>query len=575
MAENTIKSRVQLKNDTEANWDKAVNFIPKPGELIIYSTDNAHPFCRIKVGDGSTTAPNLPFIDAGTLNGITATNITAKQLQHTLTFGSSGTYSFDGSNDITIPFDASDLETGTVPPERLPIATPTSIGGVKISSTTGSTSQTYNVALDSSGVAYVGVPWANTKVNMRQVGATVSSAFPILLKPNTTTAATTNTVYFASGITYNPALKTLSLGATGSTIEAATFLGTATTADLSMRAQAADITAIPGGLAFFTNTTGAFSSTSRGSANEVLISSGTSTGPTWDKVSGSNIKDSTITTAHLAAPTITMGEQSVTLGGSVQLQQLLIDLGVNSVLKFRGIVSNSNLLPSSGNLDGDVYFVNNTASTEDTGTYVYSSTATPSPWVRMGDQSVAYKVNQQVVNNPSILNNATSTTFISGITQNINGDISPVAASVPTATTANIGLMQVGSGLTVNDGTVSVTQSTYLPETMHTVAYCGTSSIPSRQDHRHPYAHKCIVTTISAASWNAPAQSNAPYTFTIQDSFITTAPVTDIQLNVVENLANLLAPLYANTDTVGQVKLSTQVVPTGAIKVKISLDKSL
>ena len=98
----------------------------------------------------------------------------------------------------------------------------------------------------------------------------------------------------------------------------------------------------------------------------------------------------------------------------------------------------------------------------------------------MGDQSVAYKVNQQVVNNPSILNNATSTTFISGITQNINGDISPVAASVPTATTSNIGLMQVGSGLTVNDGTVSVTQSTYLPETMHTVAYCGTSSIPSR-----------------------------------------------------------------------------------------------
>ena len=29
MAENTIKSRIQLKNDTEANWDKATNFVPK------------------------------------------------------------------------------------------------------------------------------------------------------------------------------------------------------------------------------------------------------------------------------------------------------------------------------------------------------------------------------------------------------------------------------------------------------------------------------------------------------------------------------------------------------------------
>ena len=36
MAENTIKTRIQLKNDTEENWNKAVNFVPKQGELIIY-----------------------------------------------------------------------------------------------------------------------------------------------------------------------------------------------------------------------------------------------------------------------------------------------------------------------------------------------------------------------------------------------------------------------------------------------------------------------------------------------------------------------------------------------------------
>ena len=109
MAENTIKSRIQLKNDTEENWGKATNFIPKQGELIIYSTDNAHPFCRIKVGDGSTTVSNLPFIDADTIGGVSVTNITAKQTLHKLTFGSSGVYQFDGSADVTVP-----VYTGTI-----------------------------------------------------------------------------------------------------------------------------------------------------------------------------------------------------------------------------------------------------------------------------------------------------------------------------------------------------------------------------------------------------------------------------------------------------------------------------
>ena len=73
-----VKSRIQLKNDTEANWDKALRFTPKEGEVIIYSTDDSHPFSRLKVGDGRTTVVNLPFIDAGTLNGkIIEANTTA------------------------------------------------------------------------------------------------------------------------------------------------------------------------------------------------------------------------------------------------------------------------------------------------------------------------------------------------------------------------------------------------------------------------------------------------------------------------------------------------------------------
>ena len=74
-ANNTIKTRIQLKSDTEANWNKAgpkdgsAGFVPLMGELIVYTADEAHPFSRLKVGDGNTNVVNLPFIDAGTING--------------------------------------------------------------------------------------------------------------------------------------------------------------------------------------------------------------------------------------------------------------------------------------------------------------------------------------------------------------------------------------------------------------------------------------------------------------------------------------------------------------------------
>lgn len=71
MATNTIKTRIQLKNDTEENWNKAANFIPKVGEVIIYSADDAHPFSRLKVGNGSDAISSLVFIDAGTITGYT------------------------------------------------------------------------------------------------------------------------------------------------------------------------------------------------------------------------------------------------------------------------------------------------------------------------------------------------------------------------------------------------------------------------------------------------------------------------------------------------------------------------
>ncbi len=66
---NTLATRIQLKSDVEANWDLVPNFIPKTGELIIYAADNDHEAPRLKVGDGRTPVGELPFIDAGSLNG--------------------------------------------------------------------------------------------------------------------------------------------------------------------------------------------------------------------------------------------------------------------------------------------------------------------------------------------------------------------------------------------------------------------------------------------------------------------------------------------------------------------------
>lgn len=62
MATKTLNSRIILKHDTEENWLKAENFIPKKGEIIVYDTDEIYDYERIKMGDGITNVNTLPFI---------------------------------------------------------------------------------------------------------------------------------------------------------------------------------------------------------------------------------------------------------------------------------------------------------------------------------------------------------------------------------------------------------------------------------------------------------------------------------------------------------------------------------
>lgn len=57
MAEKTVKSRIQVKRGTSAEWALATNFVPKEGEIIFYSDLN-----KMKIGDGNTLVSSLPFL---------------------------------------------------------------------------------------------------------------------------------------------------------------------------------------------------------------------------------------------------------------------------------------------------------------------------------------------------------------------------------------------------------------------------------------------------------------------------------------------------------------------------------
>lgn len=64
MSEKIFNTRIQQKHDTEVNWAKALNFIPKAGEIIIYDADENYNFVRLKIGDGITPINSLGFLES-------------------------------------------------------------------------------------------------------------------------------------------------------------------------------------------------------------------------------------------------------------------------------------------------------------------------------------------------------------------------------------------------------------------------------------------------------------------------------------------------------------------------------
>lgn len=58
MAEKELKGRFLQKTDSTENWEKAKNFRPYKGEIIVYQDGDTSKF---KVGDGKTLVGDLPF----------------------------------------------------------------------------------------------------------------------------------------------------------------------------------------------------------------------------------------------------------------------------------------------------------------------------------------------------------------------------------------------------------------------------------------------------------------------------------------------------------------------------------
>lgn len=70
MANKTFQGRIIQKHDTKANWDKATNFVPLKGEIILYDDLN-----EIKIGDGTTKINDLDFFASAIIKKWTSADV--------------------------------------------------------------------------------------------------------------------------------------------------------------------------------------------------------------------------------------------------------------------------------------------------------------------------------------------------------------------------------------------------------------------------------------------------------------------------------------------------------------------
>lgn len=105
------RTRIQQKHDVEANWEKAKNFTPLTGELIIYDVDASHSKIRAKIGDGVNLLADLPWaVDEELIDN----RITAEVTALSNAIAASGTVWVGTLAQYKVANDANEIATGTV-----------------------------------------------------------------------------------------------------------------------------------------------------------------------------------------------------------------------------------------------------------------------------------------------------------------------------------------------------------------------------------------------------------------------------------------------------------------------------
>lgn len=168
MSNKTFQGRIVQKHDTNANWEKATNFIPLKGEIIVYDDLN-----KIKIGDGTTKVGSLAFInDLDTLATIAKTG-SYSDLKNkptipsvgngTLTIQkngiSVGTFTANATTNktinITVPTKISDLTDDVISEKYLPLTGGTITGNIDICSHTITNLKTPTADTEAANKMYV------------------------------------------------------------------------------------------------------------------------------------------------------------------------------------------------------------------------------------------------------------------------------------------------------------------------------------------------------------------------------------------------------------------------------------
>lgn len=190
MANNILKTKIQLCGDTAANWTQSSKILLK-GEVGIEFPESGEP--KVKIGNGTDVWSALPYITLNTteINQLISALNASKHSHSNKSVLDATTASFTTALK-------NKLDNITASADSVAF-TSTQTSGVKIGTITIN-----NVNTD----LYAPLN-SDTSATVTQNLTTASANYPVLLAPSDQTATATNVSYFNTGLKFNPGTKTL------------------------------------------------------------------------------------------------------------------------------------------------------------------------------------------------------------------------------------------------------------------------------------------------------------------------------------------------------------------------------